>query len=433
ITECRIVQWFVKPGDKVSQFDAICEVQSDKASVEYLKITSRYDGVISSLYHEVDEMAEVGKPLLDIDVEVDPSEIDTTATQLPAETVSDDQGNVKDSISEVSVITDTQPPVPTTIDGSETRNSGLVVPAVRAMIKQHAIDLKYIIGSGKGGRVLKEDVQHYLASKSESSTPLSSNPVIRANAPTQDKVVPLTPIEMHMFKAMTRALSIPHFGYCHSVDFTSLISLRHKFNKHIDGSREMHRNEIPKLTLLPFLLKAVSHAFLEHPKLNAQLDTETNPQKPQLVIKASHNFGMAVDTPNGLLVPVVKDVQNLSIISIAAEIKRLSALAQEGRLSPSDMSGATFTVSNIGSIGGSVVSPIIIPPTIAIVALGKMEEVPVFSKDEGGINSLITKRERSVLSWSADHRVLDGAAVARCAQLVARILEDIETMGISLR
>ena len=313
------------------------------------------------------------------------------------------------------------------------RNFGLVVPAVRAMLKEHKIDIKDLIGSGKGGRVLKEDVQTYLASKGSAPKPLFSNLAAQADAPVEDKVVPLTPIETQMFKAMTRALSIPHFGYSHSVDFTSVISLRRNFNEQLGVSSGIHRDKVLKLTTLPFIMKALSQAFLRYPKLNAYLGTETDPEKPQLVLKVSHNFGIAVDTPNGLLVPVVKNVQKRSILSIAAEVKRLSILAKEGRLAPSDMSGATFTVSNIGSIGGSVVHPVILPPTVGIVGLGKIEEVPVFSKANKEGDESITKREKAVLSWSADHRVLDGASVARCAQLVARILENIEIIGIGLR
>lgn len=301
------------------------------------------------------------------------------------------------------------------------------------MLKHHDIDIKDVEGTGKGGRVLKEDVQSYLTSRVSSAPVLPSAPTTQ-HAPARDKVVLLTPTEMQMFRVMTQALSIPHLGYTHAVDFTALSSLRRKSNEQMEASAEMYGDTISKLTPLPFIMKALSQAFLQHPKLNAHLDTETNPQKAQLLMRSSHNFGIAVDTPNGLLVPVVKDVQSRSILSISAEVKRLSILAKEGRLSPSDMQRATFTVSNIGSIGGSVVSPIILPPTVAIVAVGKVEDVPVFLErnNERGEASIV-KRKKAVLSWSADHRVLDGASVARCAELVGKILENIEAIGLALR
>ncbi|KAJ5965829.1 hypothetical protein N7481_012543 [Penicillium waksmanii] len=398
ITECRVVQWFVKPGDRVGQFDAICEVQSDKASVE---ITSRYDGVVANIHHQADEMAEVGKPLLDIDVEEDLLDIDNDSTQVGArEAASDDSSIVATNAAEVTVNTDTPNDISNSSPEPDTMNSGLIVPAVRAMLKKHRIDINDVTGSGKGGRI-----------KSSS----------------------LTPIESQMFKVMTRALDIPQFGYSHSVDVTSLISLQRSFNEKQDTSRDLYGDDLTKLTLLPFLIKALSQAFLRHPKLNAHLDKETDQQNPRLIVKASHNFGIAIDTPNGLLVPVVKDVQNRSILSIATEVKRLGALAKEGRLTPSDMSGATFTVSNIGSIGGSVVSPVIVPPTVGIVALGRVEEVPVFLHDRKQDDTSVVRRDKAVLSWSADHRVLDGASVARCAQLVTQVLENIEKLGIGLR
>ncbi|KAJ5397053.1 hypothetical protein N7509_005166 [Penicillium cosmopolitanum] len=422
ITECRVVQWFVKPGDRVSQFDAICEVQSDKASVE---ITSRYDGVIANIHHQADEMAEVGKPLLDIDVEESLSDLDKYSTEVGArEATSDDSSVVATNAAEVAVNTDTPNKISNSGPEPDIINSGLIVPAVRAMLKKHKIDIKDVAGSGKGGRVLKEDVQRYLSSGISAPKSLSKNIATQPTVISQDQVVPLTPIESQMFKVITRALDIPHFGYSHSVDVTSLISLQRSFNEKLDTSKDMYGDDITKLTLLPFLIKALSQAFLH---------TETDQSSPRLIIKASHNFGVAIDTPNGLLVPVVKDVQDRSIFSIAAEVKRLGALAKEGRLTPSDMSGATFTVSNIGSIGGSVVSPVIVPPAVGIVALGRVEEVPVFIQARNQDDTSIVRRDKAVLSWSADHRVLDGASVARCAQLVTQVLENIEKLGIGLR
>lgn len=251
--------------------------------------------------------------------------------------------------------------------------------------------------------------------------------------PTRDEHLPFTPVETQMFKAMTNALAIPHFGFSHSIDVTSLDSVRRELNMQLKSSGSLHGQTIPKLSPLPFIAKAISHVFKQHRKVNAHLDTNTNLGKPKYIIKGSHNFGIAVDTPRGLLVPVVQDVQNHSIISLAAEIKRLTLIAKEGRLAPSDMKGATFTISNIGSIGGHVVIPIIVPPLVAIVGLGKIVEVPVFQKSEDGSTETILKRKRLVLSWSADHRVLDGSSVAKCGLDVGKVLEKISTFGFFLK
>lgn len=165
------------------------------------------------------------------------------------------------------------------------------------MLKQHDIDIKDVTGTGKGGRVMKEDVQKYLDSRNSVPKPLSSKSAAHIDAAVEDKVVPLTPIEAHMFKVMTRALSIPHFGYSHSVDLTALTNLRRKFNRQLETSSETHGHGISKLTALPFILKALSQAFLRHPRLNSHLETEAASQNPHLILKASHNFGVAMDHP----------------------------------------------------------------------------------------------------------------------------------------
>ena len=147
------------------------------------------------------------------------------------------------------------------------------------------------------------------------------------------------------------------------------------------------------------------------------------------MLKGSHDFGIAVDAPNGLVVPVVKDVQHHSIGSLAVEIERLSSLVKAGKLTLNDMQGATFTVSNIGSIGGGVVSPIIVAPMVGMLAVGRMSPASAVTKDAAGLEKIV-KREEVVLSWSADHRILDGAIVARCAELVKRLLEDEDNFEI---
>ena len=242
-------------------------------------------------------------------------------------------------------------------------------------------------------------------------------------------IVPLTPNETHMFKAMTESLKIPHFGYTHVVDLTDLNALRLEINDQLQRTPNKDAHGVSKLTPLAIILKCISQTFEQHPRLNALLDAD--PNKPSLVMQESHNFGVAVDTPRGLLVPVLRDVQRHSVFSIAAELRRLTILAKEGRLAPADMAGATFTVSNIGSIGGAAVSPIILSPMTAIVAIGKIEEVAAFARGSDG-EERVVKRQKVVLSWSADHRVHDGAAVGRCAEALRAKLESADRLGIGL-
>ena len=309
------------------------------------------------------------------------------------------------------------------------KQAGLVTPGVRHMLKKYNLDVAKIKGTGRYGRVLKEDVQQYILAVA--STSISTNISVSARG---DRVVPLTPTENQMFKVMTQSLNIPHFLYTHGVDFASLNNSRKRFNTNatVSSIALTSGDSAPKLTPLPFIMKALSLAFVQYPKLNAHLDVESIPNKPQLLIKSSHNFGIAVDTPQGLLVPVVKDVQNHSIMSLATEINRLSILARNGKLGVDDFKGATFTVSNIGSIGGSTVGPVIVSPNVGILGVGRARDIPAFQKDEQGIDKIV-KREEVTLSWSADHRIIDGATLARCAKIVQEVLENVELIGAILK
>jgi 2-oxoisovalerate dehydrogenase E2 component (dihydrolipoyl transacylase) len=225
----------------------------------------------------------------------------------------------------------------------------------------------------------------------------------------------LTPVQNQMFRTMTASLSIPHFLYSDTVNVTQLVAARKSLN---EGGAS------PKLSFLPFVVKAVSLALYKYPILNAKLDTTSSPQKPQLVLRNLHNIGVAMDTPGGLVVPVIKNVNARSIYSVASEIARLANLGQRGKLGPADLSGGTITISNIGNIGGEVLTPIVVDGQLAIIGMGKAKAVPVFGKD----GTTVERAEVMGISWSADHRVVDGATVARAAKAVQSYLEEPLTM-----
>jgi 2-oxoisovalerate dehydrogenase E2 component (dihydrolipoyl transacylase) len=306
-----------------------------------------------------------------------------------------------------------------------TRNNSIMTPAVRHLLKWHNLSVEDLKATGKGGRILKEDVQRYLSELQALSPTPAVKPVVHAGI--EDRLMPLTPIQASMSKAMTASLGVPQFLFTHSIDCTSLNNIRRGLNAQkyllaiLDGST-------PKITVLPIILKSLSEAFKQYPTINSHYDGSHK----ELLIKGSHDFGIAMDTPSGLLVPVVRNVQNHSIVSIAAEIERLAALAKDGKLALSDLTGATFTISNIGSIGGDAVSPVIVTPQVGIVALGRVQDVPAFEEDARG-TQIVVKKEKMTLSWSADHRVLDGATVARCAQMVKQLLENMEGLGFVLK
>jgi 2-oxoisovalerate dehydrogenase E2 component (dihydrolipoyl transacylase) len=424
ITECQLIQWFVQPGARVEQFDKLCEVQSDKASVE---ITSPFDGVIKRLHYEPDDMAITGKPLVDIDIQEDINTAvdvglgdDHNASKAPAASSST---KLKDSDSPRS------PPAATQREASQRGplNNGsrpsrgdmgsLATPAVRHLIKELDVKIVDIKGSGRDGRVLKEDVQNHVARRSQ-QVPTST---IEHTEVRPDRTQPLTPVQNAMFKVMTRSLSIPHFLYSCSADMSAISTLRTKLNASSSSTSEA------KITHLAFIVKAVSIAFSHHSLLNASLDT-CDPKKPVLTYRGSHDFGIAIDTPAGLVVPVLRKVQSLSIAEIALGMRNLSEAARNNKLTPTDFGGASFTLSNIGSVGGGVVAPVISEPQVAIVGIGRSRVVPAFDGQ-----GQLTKREELVFSWSADHRVVDGAECARCAERVKNLLEEPSLMMMELR
>lgn len=422
ITECQLIQWFVQPGARVEHFDKLCEVQSDKASVE---ITSPFDGVIKKLYYEPDDMAVTGKPLVDIDMEGEDAE--EAAENLGETPQSEGQS------AEGKKESDTQS-VKTKVSGGNENGSrngngkgdfrSLATPAVRHLTKELDVNIADVQGSGRDGRVTKEDVHRFVSQRTQQPE-IDTPSAIGSTAPQpstvqkpQDQKLPLTPVQTQMFKLMTKALNIPHFLYSCSADMTSVTSTRKKLNT---------VKTAEKLTHLPFIIKATSLALQQHPLLNSALDT-SDPKKPSLTYRSSHNFGVAVDTPSGLLVPVIRDVQDLSITQIAQQLRTLSEKARAGKLAPSDFSGASFTISNIGSVGGGVVAPIISEPQVAILGVGRSKVVPAFDENDN-----VIKKEELVLSWSADHRVVDGAECARAAEKVKGMLEDPAAMLVEMR
>nr|XP_020464800.1 lipoamide acyltransferase component of branched-chain alpha-keto acid dehydrogenase complex, mitochondrial isoform X1 [Monopterus albus] len=422
IMEVTVKEWYVKEGDKVSQFDSICEVQSDKASVT---ITSRYDGVIRKLYYDVDATALVGKPLVDIETE-------SGSEVIQEEDVVETPAMAREEHTHQE------------IKGHKTQ----ATPAVRRLAMENNIKLSEVLGTGKDGRILKEDILNFLAKQTgailpptpsqEIQTPgpgpapapaASARPVSTPAAtkplPKSPKLVftgkdvtePLKGFHKAMVKTMMAALKIPHFGYCDEVDLSRLVALRAELRPVMEGRGV-------KLSYMPFFIKAASLGLLHFPILNASVDEGCQ----NITYKASHNIGLAMDTSQGLLVPNVKNVQLLSVFDIAQELNRLQALGAAGQLGTADLTGGTFTLSNIGSIGGTYAKPVILPPEVTIGALGKIQVLPRF--DAGG---QVVPAHIMNVSWSADHRIIDGATMCRFSNLWREYLENPASMVLDLK
>lgn len=332
-----------------------------------------------------------------------------------------------------------EPSVAATIEQKEqapSRYASLATPAVRGMLKTHNLNILDIKGTGKDGRVLKEDVLRYIEKKDQQQQPMpvgaktssTTGNAATANAraaatsssePQVETVQPLTHIQSQMFKTMTKSLTIPHLLYADELKINSMTALRRQLATDPASPQ--------KITSLAFIIKAVSLALEEYPILNAKVDM-SDPATPKLIMRAKHNIGIGMDTPQGLIVPNIKDVSSKSIFEIAAEISRLSALGKEGKLKPSDITGGTITVSNIGNIGGTYLAPVIVPTEVAILGVGRSRVLPVFDAE-----GQVTKGEMVNFSWSADHRVIDGATMARMASKVKEYVESPDKMLIRLR
>jgi 2-oxoisovalerate dehydrogenase E2 component (dihydrolipoyl transacylase) len=430
IRECEIIQWFVEPEARVEEWDKLCEVQSDKASVE---ITSRFAGVIKKLHYEAGEMAKVGKPLVDIDIQGEIKQEDLAAltepgageeSQVQAQEQAKEPSEVP-SIESTSTLENSS--TPEKIPPPKGKYATLATPAVRHLTKELDVRIEDVHGTGRDGRVLKDDV--YQFAKQRDSAPASnvqlSSPPAAAVGPQTEISTKLSNTQYQMFKTMTKSLAIPHFLYAEEIDFSNLSELRTRLNK---GLVKSPVNDINRISFLPFVIKAVSMSIQRHPILNARVDVDPESEKPILVMRSQHNIGVAIDTPSGLMVPVIKNVSNLNIISIAAELNRLQSLAAAGKLSSKDLSGGTITVSNIGNIGGTYVSPLIVDKEVAILGMGKMRTIPAFDD-----NGEVVKRKICNFSWSADHRVIDGATMARAAEVVRGFIEDASSMMVHLR
>ncbi|KAK3362924.1 2-oxoacid dehydrogenases acyltransferase-domain-containing protein [Lasiosphaeria hispida] len=458
IVECEIIQWFVEPGARVEEFSPLCEVQSDKASVE---ITSRFAGVVKKLHYEAGEMAKVGKPFVDIDLEGDAAKEDLEALTPPEPTPTQKQGNTRSEVLQAPT-SETRPAAQQSMSGHagppspvlQGKYASLATPATRHLSKELDVNISHVPGTGKDGRVLKEDIYRFVearksasaqtpSSRGSTTTPTSpfSLSEVSATGPQQETPTAMTRTQEMMFKTMTRSLSIPHFLYADEVDFTSLVELRGRLNRVLAKSG-LSDGQVAKLSYLPFIIKAVSMSLYKYPILNARVEAEgTNGNgngngngnnKPTLVFRSQHNIGVAMDTPQGLLVPVVKNVGSLNVLGIATELGRLQALAVAGKLSPQDMASGTITVSNIGSIGGTYLSPVIVEREVAILGIGRMRTVPAFSTVPGEEDKVV-RRQVCNFSWSADHRVVDGATLARAADVVRTIVEEPDVMVMHLR
>lgn len=397
IVECELVEWLVKEGDTIEEDQAIADVMTDKALVQ---IPAMHTGKITKLYYEKGDIAKVHSPLFAVEYL---SNTGVASTEVMIEKVAEPTHKTVTAKASKMVIP----------ESNVCNKKAIASPAVRRVAKELNVNINDVAGSGKKGRVYKEDiVAHTQSPKIDTVSAVSSITKLGGT-----RTEPIKGIKAIMAKAMVNSVStIPHFTYCDEIDLTALIAIRTEL-------KERYAKQDIKLTLMPFFMKSMSLALTQFPIVNSKVNDDCT----EITYYDDHNIGMAVDSKVGLLVPNVKSVQTQSVIDLAQEITRLTNDARTGRVAASDLKGGTISISNIGAIGGTIATPIINKPESAIVALGKLQKLPRFDS-----NGNVEARYIMQVSWSGDHRTIDGGTIARFCNLWKSYLENPTLMMVNM-
>ncbi|MDH7637637.1 dihydrolipoamide acetyltransferase family protein [Sphingomonas oryzagri] len=383
VAEAEVTVWHVKPGDVVKEDQSLVDVMTDKATVD---MTSPVDGVVTAIHGVVGAMMPVGSVL--VELEVTPE----AATEPTPVAVSE--------------------PLATTVAASASApSSGFVprapsadlmpaaAPSTRRRAKQAGIDLRDVPGSGSGGRITSHDLDAILAQRQ--APPSSVAPRTDVH---ETRIIGLRrKIAEKMQEAKRR---IPHIAYVEEVDVTELEALRQDLNAHKAA-------EQPKLTLLPFLIRALVRALPDFPQINARYDDDAGILHGYEAV----HIGIATRTPGGLIVPVIRHAETRDLWALAAELQRLGQAARDGSAKREELSGSTITITSLGSLGGIASAPVINHPEVAIIGPNKIVERPVVD------GSFVTVRKMMNLSSSFDHRIVDGYDAAMFVQRLKRLIE----------
>lgn len=410
--EGEIVKWHIKPGDTVNEDDILMEVQNDKAVVE---VPSPVQGTIKEVKVPEGTVAVIGDVLILIEVEGDaPASASTAEEAKPEQTP---------AVSAAPAAVPAQAPAAASAQADDNKLI-LATPSVRKLAREQGISLGRIVGTGKNGRITREDVLTYTQSvtneeavEAVAPVPAAAEPVVSAPsaapaAPAAsdaaEERVPLKGIRRAIANAMVKSVyTAPHVTIMDEVDVTKLVALRQQL-------KPLAEQRGVKLTYLPFIVKALVAAVRKYPVLNASIDDE----RQEVVYKKNYHVGIATDTDNGLLVPVVANADRKSILTIADEIRDLATRGREGKLAPHEMRGSTISITNIGSAGGMFFTPVINWPEVAILGTGRISEKPVVRDGALAVGQVMA------LSLSFDHRIIDGATAQYAVNHIKQLLED---------
>ena len=442
IHEGEIVEWKVKEGDSISKDQVIALIETDKAVVE---VPSPRPGTVVKLNCRVGEKIKVGEVLITIAEQGEKVSGKTApekkkAVEIPKETPlqkiaakkaaeksmeakaekKKDAGGVVGSIESGSAV------IGPSMEGRDAKkipvetDDALALPKTRKLAEELGVDLKKLKGSGEGGRIRDEDVKAFAEHVPVAGTP-SNAPKVSFDAFGRTLEIPMSATRKRIAEKMSISFSkIPHAVEMVEVDVTELNEVRQK-------EKEVAENKGFKLTYLPFIVRAVVYALEKNPYLNSSYDEE----KQEIKLKQYYNIGVAVETPHGLMVPVVKRCNEKSILKIAEETNKLAILSRSREIKLEDLQGGTFTITNYGSIGGTFGVPIINYPEVAILGVGRIQEKPVVT-GQGMMGHKIEIRKMLPLSLSFDHRVVDGGQAGQFICDLAKLLEDPKLFMIDI-
>ncbi len=383
VYEAELIRWLVQPGDTVTRGQPLLEVMTDKATME---VPAPFAAKISAVMGEPGSRLKVGQPIVSYQVD---GQVESVPAKAPV------------------VLAEKSAPITAYSNGLPTNKSiAVAAPSVRHLARKLGIDLHRVRGSGPAGRILLDDLAPFLVRLHGTAKPRSTETPPEFGRPGMRMKLQgvRRRIAEHLVDAKKR---IPHYSYVDECDVTALVRLRH-------GMREACARSGIKLTYLPFFVKAVAEALKEVPIANSSLDEEAG----EIVVHDYYHIGIAVATPSGLIVPVVRDVDKKDLFEVAREVERLGMEGKAGRARREDLRGGTFTVTSTGGIGGLISTPIINHPEVGIMGIGKVVRRPVYDHD-----GHLKPADLVYLSFSFDHRVLDGAIGAAFGNAVKRHLE----------
>jgi len=391
VESADVSEILVSPGDKINSNEPIVVLESDKATME---IPSDIKGTIQEVF------IEEGKEVLTGD------KIVSILSEEPTENIEKEEEKEEEKQEETqsqTIETDT-----TYTPTKKAEHTFRTSPSVRKLARELQISLSDIKGSGKKGRITREDLIYEIKGRmtKKGSEEKKQETDYSQWGPTE--VIPLSKVKRITGTRMESAWrEIPQVTQFDKADISGLNTYRKNLNK---------ENPTTKITFLPFLIKAVTKALIKFPDLNSSLSVE----KDSLIHKRYYNIGVAVDTPGGLVVPVVKNTNKKDIIEISKELEALSRRSREKQLKPEELKGGTFTISSLGGIGGTYFSPIVNPPQVAILGVSKAKKEPVFSTSK---NNFVPK-DILPLSLTYDHRVIDGAQAAVFTKYLGGVLSE---------